>query len=91
MRQWKLSPMDLESYARWYAYSRARDMMLEATDTKDAPWYVIPADNKWFTRLAVASAIIEALNGLNLAFPDVDKAKKKELEAVRASLLAQKD
>ncbi len=65
--------------------------MIQRTATKHAPWYVIPADNKWFTRLAVASAIIEALNGLNLAFPDVDKAKKKELEAVRASLLAQKD
>jgi len=52
---------------------------------------VIPADNKWFTRLAVGSAIIDALEGLDLAFPDVEKSKKKELEAVRASLLAQKD
>src|ERR1043166_759161 len=46
MRQWKLSPMDLESYSRWYAYSRARDMMLEATDTKDAPWYIVRSDDK---------------------------------------------
>ena len=44
MRQWKLSPMDLESYARWYAYSRARDMMLEATDTKESPWYIVRSD-----------------------------------------------
>jgi polyphosphate kinase 2 len=51
MRQWKLSPMDLESYARWYAYSRSRDMMLDATDTKDAPWYIVPSDDKERARL----------------------------------------
>jgi polyphosphate kinase 2 len=51
LRQWKLSPMDLESYARWYPYSRARDMMLEATDTEDAPWYVVPSDDKRRARL----------------------------------------
>jgi polyphosphate kinase 2 len=51
LRQWKLSPMDLESYARWYAYSRARDMMLEATDTKDAPWYIVRSDDKERARL----------------------------------------
>jgi hypothetical protein len=58
---------------------------------KHAPWFVVPADNKWFTRLIVASAIIEALDELHLSFPDVDKAKKKELEAVRKSLIGQKD
>jgi polyphosphate kinase len=51
LRQWKLSPMDLESYARWYAYSRARDMMLEATDTKEAPWYIVRSDDKRRARL----------------------------------------
>jgi Polyphosphate kinase 2 (PPK2) len=51
MRQWKLSAMDLESYARWYAYSRARDMMLEATDTEDAPWYIVRSDDKRRARL----------------------------------------
>jgi polyphosphate kinase len=51
MRQWKLSPMDLESYARWYAYSRARDLMLEATDAKDAPWFVVRSDDKRRARL----------------------------------------
>jgi polyphosphate kinase 2 len=50
-RQWKLSPMDLESYARWYSYSRARDLMLEATDTKDAPWYIVRTDDKRSARL----------------------------------------
>jgi len=51
LRQWKLSPMDLESYARWYAYSRARDLMLEMTDTKEAPWYVVRSDDKRRARL----------------------------------------
>jgi polyphosphate kinase 2 len=51
LRQWKLSPMDLESYARWYAYSRARDTMLEATDTEDAPWHVVRSDDKRRARL----------------------------------------
>jgi polyphosphate kinase 2 len=51
MRQWKLSPMDVESYGRWYAYSRARDMMLEATDTEDAPWYIVRSDDKRRARL----------------------------------------
>jgi polyphosphate kinase 2 len=51
LRQWKLSPMDLESYSRWYAYSRARDMMLEATDTEDAPWFIVRSDDKRRARL----------------------------------------
>lgn len=51
MRQWKLSPMDLESYSRWYSYSRARDMMLDATDTKDSPWHIIRSDDKKRARL----------------------------------------
>jgi polyphosphate kinase 2 len=51
MRQWKLSPMDLESFARWYAYSRARDMMLEATDLEDAPWYIVRSDDTRRARL----------------------------------------
>jgi polyphosphate kinase 2 len=51
VRQWKLSPMDVESYSRWYAYSRARDMMLEATDTEDAPWFIVRSDDKRRARL----------------------------------------
>jgi polyphosphate kinase 2 len=51
LRQWKLSPMDVESFARWYAYSRARDMMLEVTDTKDAPWHIVRSDDKRRARL----------------------------------------
>jgi PPK2 family polyphosphate:nucleotide phosphotransferase len=90
-KNWKFSMADVHERSFWKDYQEAYEEMIQRTATKHAPWYVIPADNKWFTRLAVASAIIQALNELDLAFPDVDKAKKKELETVRASLLAQKD
>src|SRR5213594_413991 len=90
-KNWKFSMADVQERGFWKDYQEAYEEMIQQTATKHAPWYVVPADNKWFTRLAVASAIIEALNGLNLAFPDVDEEKKKELEAVRASLLSQKD
>ena len=56
------------------------------TASKEAPWYVVPADNKWFTRLVVAAAINDAIEGLKLAYPQVDEAKKKELGAARAAL-----
>jgi polyphosphate kinase len=61
LRQWKLSPMDLESYARWYAYSRARDVMLETTDTKDAPWYIVRSDDKRRARLNCISHLLKLI------------------------------
>ncbi len=61
MRHWKLSPMDLESYARWYDYSRARDMMLDATDTKDAPWTIVPSDDKRRARLNCISYLLDCI------------------------------
>jgi polyphosphate kinase 2 len=61
MRQWKLSPMDLESYARWYDYSRARDRMLEATDTKDAPWCIVPSDDKRRARLNCIAHLLKSI------------------------------
>lgn len=61
LRQWKLSPMDLESYARWFAYSRARDMMLEATDTKDAPWFIVRSDDKRRGRLNCIAHLLEQI------------------------------
>ena len=90
-KNWKFSMADVEERAFWKDYQEAYGEMIQCTATKYAPWYVIPADNKWFTRLAVASAIIETLGELDLAFPDVDQSKRKELDAVRTSLLAQKD
>jgi polyphosphate kinase len=62
MRQWKLSPMDLESYARWYAYSQARDLMLKATDTEDAPWYIVRSDDKRRARLNCISHLLSMID-----------------------------
>ena len=62
---------------------------IRATAAKHAPWYVVPADNKWFTRLVVAAAIVEAVEELNLTYPKVDAEKKKELAAARAELAVQ--
>ena len=90
-KNWKFSMADVKERECWKDYQEAYEEMIQKTATKHAPWYVVPADNKWFTRLIVSSAIIDALNELDLAFPDVDKAKKKELAAVRDSLLHLKD
>jgi len=90
-KNWKFSMADVQERGFWKDYQEAYEEMIRHTATKHAPWYVIPADTKWFTRLAVAAAIIDALKELDLAFPYADKARKKELAAVRSSLLAQKD
>ena len=89
-KNWKFSMADVQERSLWKDYQEAYEEMIQQTSTKHAPWYVVPADNKWFTRLVVASAILEALNDLNLAFPDVEKSKRKELADVRSTLLAQK-
>ena len=86
-KNWKFSLADVKERRCWKDYQKAYEEMIQNTASKHAPWYVIPADNKWFTRLAVASAAIEALNSLDLQFPEVDKDKKKELEKVREALL----
>jgi len=90
-KNWKFAMADVNERGFWKDYQEAYEEMIQNTAAKHAPWFVVPADNKWFTRLIVASAIIQALDELHLSFPEVDKARKKELEAVRASLLAQKD
>jgi PPK2 family polyphosphate:nucleotide phosphotransferase len=89
-KNWKFSMADVQERSFWKDYQEAYEEMIQQTATTHAPWYVVPADNKWFSRLVVASAILEALNDLNLSFPEVDKSKRKELAAVRSSLLAQK-
>ena len=90
-KNWKFSMADVSERGFWNDYQEAYEEMIQNTATKQAPWFVVPADNKWFTRLIVASAIIQALDELPLSFPGADKAKKKELQAVRDTLLAQKD
>jgi PPK2 family polyphosphate:nucleotide phosphotransferase len=90
-KNWKFSMDDIKERKFWDDYQEAYEEMVQNTATKRAPWYVIPADNKWYGRLVIASAIIDALNGLDLKFPDVDKEKKKELEAIQQALLKEKN
>jgi PPK2 family polyphosphate:nucleotide phosphotransferase len=90
-KNWKFSMDDIRERKFWDGYQGAYEEMVQNTATKRAPWFVIPADNKWYARLVVASAIIEALDGLALQFPDVDKEKKKELQEIREALLKGKD
>lgn len=85
-KNWKYSMADIRERGYWDDYAKAYETMIRETSTKAAPWYVVPADNKWFTRLVVAAAIIEALGSLNLEFPKVSPAQKKELDKVRAAL-----
>ncbi|HWT87882.1 MAG TPA: polyphosphate kinase 2 family protein [Candidatus Angelobacter sp.] len=89
-KNWKFSMADVKERGFWKDYQSAYDEMIRNTATRHAPWYVVPADNKWYTRLVVASAIIDTLDGLNLRFPDADTEVKKELQKVRAGLLAEK-
>jgi len=89
-KNWKFSMADVKERGFWKDYQAAYDEMIRNTATRHAPWYVVPADNKWYTRLVVASAIIDTLDGLNLRFPDADGEVKKELQKVRAGLLAEK-
>ena len=70
--------------------SAAYEEMIQNTATTAAPWYVVPADNKWFTRVVVAAAVIDTLASLNLAYPEVGKDKLKELAASKRALLAKK-
>jgi len=86
-KNWKFSMDDVKERAYWKDYQKAYEAMIQNTATERAPWYVIPADNKWFTRLAVAAAIIDTLDSLDLQFPEVDKEKKKELAKVREALI----
>jgi PPK2 family polyphosphate:nucleotide phosphotransferase len=90
-KNWKFSMADVKERGHWNDYQEAYEEMIQNTAAKHAPWYVVPADNKWYTQLIVASAIITTLEELDLSFPDVDKEKKKELERVRESLLHEKD
>jgi PPK2 family polyphosphate:nucleotide phosphotransferase len=85
-KNWKFSSADAKERELWDDYAEAYEQMIRHTSTEEAPWYVVPADHKWFTRLAVAAAVVETLESLKLAFPKVDSARKKELEAARMVL-----
>jgi PPK2 family polyphosphate:nucleotide phosphotransferase len=85
-KRWKFSMNDVNERKRWHDYMAAYEDTIRATSRPGAPWYVVPADHKWFTRLVVAAAVIEALEGLDLSFPKVGAATLKEMRKVRAAL-----
>jgi PPK2 family polyphosphate:nucleotide phosphotransferase len=85
-KNWKFSMLDAREREHWDDYMDAYEKMIRRTATEEAPWFVVPADNKWFTRLVVAASVIDALESLDLAFPQIDAAKRKELQAARAEL-----
>jgi PPK2 family polyphosphate:nucleotide phosphotransferase len=85
-KNWKFSMADLHERKHWDDYMEAYEKMIRHTATDKAPWYVVPADHKWFTRLVVAEVIVDALESLHLSYPEVDRAKQKELAAVRRAL-----
>ncbi|MBX3024633.1 polyphosphate kinase 2 family protein [bacterium] len=89
-KNWKFSANDIKERAFWKDYMRAYEDMIRHTATADAPWYVVPADNKWFTRVVVAAAVVDTLASLDLRYPTVDKAKLAELAAAKKALLAGK-
>jgi PPK2 family polyphosphate:nucleotide phosphotransferase len=89
-KNWKFSSTDAQERQYWGAYMRAYEDMIRATAAPHAPWYVVPADHKWFTRLVVAGAIHNGLQRLRLAYPKVDEAKKRDLRAARAALAGKK-
>ena len=88
LKNWKFSSNDANERDFWDDYMEAYEQMIRETATKHAPWYVVPADNKWFTRVVVASAVIETLDSLDLAYPKVDESKLKELGAAKKKLLS---
>ena len=89
-KQWKFSATDLVERARWKQYMEAYEDMIRATASEQAPWYVVPADHKWFTRIIVAAALVDALHSLDLAYPKVSSAQRAELAKFRHTLAADK-
>jgi PPK2 family polyphosphate:nucleotide phosphotransferase len=89
-KNWKFSTADVKERSHWKDYMDAYEDMIRNTSSDYAPWYVVPADHKWFARLVVGAAIVDALEGLHLAFPAIDREKRKELAAVRRALESEK-
>lgn len=88
-KNWKFSAADVEERGYWNDYMAAYEDMIRHTATRDCPWYVVPADHKWYTRIVVAAAVIEALSSLQLAYPRVSRDKRRELAAAQRALRAE--
>ena len=89
-KNWKFSLADVKERAHWTSYMKAYEQAIRATATPAAPWFVVPADNKWFTRLVVVGAIVEALEKMNLTFPKLDAKQRAELDEARRLLSSEK-
>ena len=89
-KNWKFSASDALERKHWNEYMKAYEEMIRNTSTEHAPWYVVPADHKWFARIVVAEALIHALDKLDLSFPRVDKKKRNDLKKARALLIREK-
>jgi PPK2 family polyphosphate:nucleotide phosphotransferase len=87
-KNWKFAINDVNERLHWTKYMHAYEAAISATSTRNAPWFVVPADNKWFTRLAIARIIIETLESLDLHFPPLDRRKQRELAEARRRLRA---
>src|SRR5271155_500580 len=85
-KNWKFSSADVKEREFWDSYQEAYEDMIRHTASKHAPWYVVPADNKWFTRLVVSQAVVEALGAMKLKYPKLDGAEKAALAAARSVL-----
>src|SRR5437588_2568082 len=87
-KNWKFSSNDAAERDFWDDYMQAYEQMIQETATKEAPWYVVPADNKWFTRVIVAAAVVDTLADLDLEYPEVGEDKLKELATAKKKLLS---
>jgi PPK2 family polyphosphate:nucleotide phosphotransferase len=85
-KNWKFSSSDVREREFWAQYMEAFEDAIRATASKHAPWFVVPADNKWFTRLLVGAAIVDAMENLDLAYPKLDAVKQKQLRTARTAL-----
>lgn len=89
-KQWKFSMQDVEERRLWADYVRAYEKTIRATSTRHAPWYVVPADHKWYSRLVVSRIIIDALEGMRLRYPTIPPSQQQELERVRRALVRER-
>lgn len=90
-KNWKFAARDVKERGHWDEYMAAYEAAIRETATPAAPWFVVPADNKWFTRLVVAAIVVDALAGLDPRYPAAPAGRSEELEACRRSLLAEQD
>jgi len=88
-KNWKFEMGDVKERQHWKAYMAAYEDAIQRTATPQAPWIIVPADNKWFTRLVISNAIVDALENLDLRFPSIDEARRAELAHARSSLMSE--